>query len=315
MFEVEVISKRQKAMGVVGITLATTDGKPLPTFEPGAHIDLHLDNGLIRQYSLCHSPSQHNHYHIAVLHDEQSRGGSTYVHHNLKQGDRLTISEPKNLFELKTNSKCHLLFAGGIGITPLLSMAEYLAENDIDFELHYSAKSADKAAFHQQIQDSHYAKNVHFYFSDQKQRLTLDTVLAQQDPDSYIYVCGPEPYIDHILSGAADMGWPDHQLHREYFQVNTSGDGDDHAFELHLASSNITIKVTENQSALEALTQAGIDVPYACEQGVCGTCITRVIEGTPEHRDGYLTPEEHALNQEFTPCCSRAKSPSLTIDL
>ncbi len=316
MLEVQVIAKRLRSQNVVSVDLSAMDGSELPEFEAGAHIDLHLQNGLVRQYSLFHSPMNRDCYQIAVQLSVDSRGGSDWVHRQLQVGDVISISEPKNIFRLEPQAEQHLLFAGGIGITPLLSMAEVLNESGQQFELHYSAKSKAQAAFFNEISDTNWANQAQFYFSDQGQRIDADDIFASLDPGAHVYVCGPERYIDYIIEAAANAGWPESQVHREFFQAPTlSHENENSAFELHLSLSGLTLDVPADSTVLDVLTKAGIDVPYSCEQGVCGTCITPVLDGVPEHRDQYLTNEEKSCNREFLPCCSRSKTPSLTIEI
>ncbi|MFV0576900.1 MAG: PDR/VanB family oxidoreductase [Vibrio sp.] len=341
MFEVKVVDKIKEAIGVESLILAPINNQPLPEFKAGAHIDVNLANGLTRQYSLCHSPSNHlpsnfspssfspssfspsnfspsnigDTYQIAVLLDEHSRGGSSYIHEQLQIGDIVHISEPKNLFELELNATKHVLFAGGIGITPLLSMAYFLNEQGANFELHYSAKSKDKAAFYSALKQSEFSNHVFFYLSAEEKRLNVQHILEDTDPNAHLYVCGPENYIEYIFQTAKQMNWPDNQLHREFFQISAEDSSNNEAFQIYLSNSNLTLDIPANSTVLEVLTEAGIDVPFACEQGVCGTCLLRVTDGIPDHRDHYLTPEEQDSNTEFTPCCSRSKTPILSLDL
>ncbi len=316
MLEVQVIAKQLRSQNVVSVDLAALNGAELPAFEAGAHIDLHLQNGLVRQYSLFHSPKQGDQYRIAIQLAKPSRGGSHWVHRNLQVGDIISISEPKNVFQLAEHAPKHVLFAGGIGITPLLSMAECLSDSNQEFELHYSAKSRGEAAFSEEISVSPWAEQAQFYFSDQGNRLDAGKIFADLDPKAHIYVCGPERYINYVLQTAKEANWPEEQVHRELFQAPTSSEESENtAFELHLSLSGLTLDVPAESSVLDVLTEAGIDVPFSCGEGVCGTCITNVVDGTPEHRDHYLTDKEKACNREFLPCCSRSKTPSLTIEL
>ncbi len=316
MLEVQVIAKKLRSRNVVSVDLAAINDAELPAFEAGAHIDLHLQNGLVRQYSLFHSPKQGDQYRIAIQLAEPSRGGSYWVHRNLQVGDIISVSEPKNVFQLAENAPKHILFAGGIGITPLLSMAECLSDSSQEFELHYSAKSWGDAAFGREISASPWAEQAQFYFSDQGNRLDAGKIFADLDPKAHIYVCGPERYIDYILHTAKEANWPEEQVHRELFQAPSSSEEcENTAFELHLSLSGLTLDVPADSSVLDVLTEAGIDVPFSCGEGVCGTCITNVVDGTPDHRDHYLTDKEKACNREFLPCCSRSKTPSLTIEL
>ena len=238
------------------------------------------------------------------------------MHDQVKEGDVLTISEPRNHFPL--HSAPHtVLLAGGIGITPLLCMAERLAVLQADFSMHYGSRSASRAAFVDRIRASAFAHRVAFHFDDgdAQQQWDLAVLLASPAPGTHLYVCGPQGFMQAVLTQARDLGWPQEQLHYEYFAapaVDTQNDG---AFEVQLASSGRVIAVARDVSITQALSAAGVDLPTACEQGVCGTCMTRVIQGVPDHRDSYLTPEERAANDQMTPCCSRSLSPLLVLDL
>jgi vanillate O-demethylase ferredoxin subunit len=317
MLEVVVTAKNREADDIVSLELAGANGTTLPAFDPGAHIDVHLPNGMVRQYSLCNPPGEGDRYLIGVLKDPESRGGSILLHDQVEENDQLQISEPRNLFAMVTEAKRTLLFAGGIGITPILSMAHALAHEDADFELHYSGHSKNRMAFADQLLDSSYADRVHLHISDddRSQRLDADPLLAKPQPDTHLYVCGPDRYMDYVFERAVAHGWPSEQLHREYFsaaQVSTSDDG---SFEVEIKSTGQVFVIPTDRSALQVLEEAGIDIPVACEEGVCGTCLTGILEGEPEHRDRFMNDEERALNNQFTPCCSRARSGRLVLDL
>jgi vanillate O-demethylase ferredoxin subunit len=315
-FDVRVARKTCEAEAICSYELVTLDGAPLPPFEAGAHIDVHLAGSLVRQYSLCNPPGETHRYLIGVLRDAGSRGGSQAMHDHIDTGSTLTISAPKNHFPL-VEARRTLLFAGGIGITPILAMAETLAARGAAFEMHYSARSPERAAFKERLATPHLAGQVHFHYDsgDAAQKLDLARLLARPDPGTHLYVCGPQGFIDHVLDAARAHGWPQAQLHVEYFSaaaVDTSGD---RAFEVKLASSGRIVTVPAGTSVLKALAAEGVEIAYSCEEGVCGTCLTRVLEGVPEHRDMYLTEEEQAANDQFTPCCSRAKTARLVLDL
>jgi vanillate monooxygenase ferredoxin subunit len=209
------------------------------------------------------------------------------------------------------------LLAGGIGITPILCMAERLSRLGADFELHYSARSRERMAFDARIAQSGFAQRVHRHFDDgpTEQKLNLPELLTAQVADTHLYVCGPKGFIDAVLRTAREVGWPDARLHHEFFAAETTIKSGDVAFELRLARSKRCITVTSEQTATAALTAAGIHVPTSCEQGICGTCVTTVLEGIPDHRDQFLTPQEQSCNNQFMPCCSRARSPTLVLDL
>ncbi|QCI13532.1 oxidoreductase [Pseudomonas putida] len=314
MIEVIVAKKQLEAVGIYSFELAREDGSPLPAFSAGAHIDVHLASGLTRQYSLCNSASENHRYQIAVLREPASRGGSEQMHDVVSEGQRLTISTPRNLFELDNSAGHSLLFAGGIGITPILCMAERLSHAGASFDLYYSVRSEDRAAFVKRMKDSPFADRVHLCFDDQAP-LDATKVLANPAEDTHLYVCGPGGYMEFVLSTARAQGWVEAKLHREYFSAGEQANAPGEAFEIEIASSGEVMRVEADQTIIDVLYDAGIDVPVSCEQGVCGTCITRVLDGIPEHRDSFLTDAQRALNDQFTPCCSRAKSPRLILDL
>ncbi len=315
--DVRVVAQRDEALDIRSFELAAADGAPLPDFSAGSHIDVHLPGGTTRQYSLCNDPAEAHRYLIAVLRDANSRGGSSAMHDRVREGDILRIGTPKNHFPLAYGATHSLLFAGGIGVTPILCMAERLATTDAPFDLHYCTRSADRTAFIERIRASGYASSVHFHFDDgpDDQKLALDAALGAPRPGVHVYVCGPKGFMDAVLGRARSLGWPADQLHSEYFNAEVAKSATDASFEVQLASSGRIVAVRPEQTVVEALAAAGIVVQTSCEQGVCGTCLTRVLEGEPDHKDLFLTPEEQAANDQFLPCCSRARSPRLVLDL
>lgn len=316
---VRVSRKRSEAEGICSLELVPVSGT-LPPFTAGAHIDVELPTSggtLVRQFSLCNDPDRAQHYQIAVLRETESRGGSQAVHDTVAEGDVLHVSAPRNHFPLATDAPFHLLLAGGIGITPLLAMAEHLSHTKAPFALHLASRSRERTPFRERIAGSGFAGNTqqHFSSGDAARRLDIDNTLRAAPQGSHLYVCGPQRFIDAALDSARALGWPEARLHREYFAaapVATTGDG---GFELEIASSGKVIAVLPQQTALQALNDAGLDVPSSCEQGVCGTCLTGVKSGRPDHRDLYLTDEEKQANDQFLPCCSRAHSDRLVLDL
>ncbi|WP_097303096.1 PDR/VanB family oxidoreductase [Pseudomonas chlororaphis] len=316
MIDVVVVSRNDEAQDICSYELASADDSPLPAFSAGAHIDVHLPGGLIRQYSLCNHPEERHRYLIGVLKDPASRGGSLAMHKQIQPGTRLNISEPRNLFPLAHEARRSLLFAGGIGITPILCMAERLAHSGADFELHYCARSRERAAFVQRLCSSSFADRVFLHF-DQEPETALDAakVLAAPRNDVHVYVCGPDGFMQHVLDTAKAAGWQEPCLHREYFAaapVDTHADG---SFSVKVASSGQVFEVPADKSVVQVLESHGIEIAMSCEQGICGTCLTRVLEGVPEHRDLFLTEDEQARNDQFTPCCSRSKTPLLVLDI
>lgn len=314
---VRVARKQPIALDICSLDLVAADGGALPAFEAGAHVDVHLPGGLVRQYSLCNPPGETQRYQIAVLRDAASRGGSQAVHDAVPEGATLRISAPKNHFPLAAGAPHHLLLAGGIGITPLLAMAEQLTAQGQPFDLHHCTRSRERTPFVEQMAASAFASRVqhHFDDGDAAQKLDIAATLRAAPTGTHLYVCGPQGFMDAVLAAGRAAGWPEERLHREYFAAAPVDHSNDGSFELEIASSGRVIPVRADQSALAALLAAGFDIPMSCEQGVCGTCLTRIRSGTPEHHDQYLTPEEQAANDQFLPCCSRAKSPRLVLDL
>jgi vanillate O-demethylase ferredoxin subunit len=313
---VKVQRKKQEALDIASFELVKPDGSALPGFSAGSHIDVQVPGGLTRQYSLCNDAAEQHRYRIAVLRDPGSRGGSVGMHDAVKEGDTLQISEPRNHFPL-VHAQRTLLLAGGIGVTPLLCMAQRLATSGADFTLHYCARSAERTAFRDEIAASAYAQRVQYHFDDgdAAQKLQLEQELAKPDAGTHLYVCGPTGFIDWVVKTADRLGWSKEQVHLEYFGAAAQDTTGDRAFQVKIASSGAVYDVPADQTVVNALQAHGIEILTSCEQGVCGTCITRVLQGECDHRDLYFTDEEKAKHDQFTPCCSRAKSAVLVLDL
>jgi vanillate O-demethylase ferredoxin subunit len=314
---VKVERKSIEAVDICTFELIEVNGRPLPAFSAGSHIDVHLPNGITRQYSLCNDPAESHRYLLGVLRDPASRGGSQAMHDLVSEGQVLRISAPKNHFPLAHDAGRSILLAGGIGITPILCMAERLAVVGANFEMHYATRSRDRTAFHDRITASTYAARVQFHLDDgpPAQKLDIGALLATPQPGVHVYVCGPKGLIDAVLGTARANGWPEAQLHYEFFSAEIAKSDSDASFQVKLASSGRIVVVPKDKTVVQALADAGVEVLTSCEQGVCGTCLTRVLEGEPDHKDMYLTPEEQAANDQFTPCCSRSKSTMLVLDL
>jgi len=310
---IKVAARRREALDIDSFELASLDGSALPPFSAGAHIDVEVAPGLIRQYSLCNDPSERHRYQIAVLRNPDSRGGSRAVHERFHPGATIGISAPKNHFALLPAPR-YLLLAGGIGVTPILCMAERLAREGAEFTMHYCARGPERVAFLDRIGRPHLVSRVHVHF-DAGGPLDLAAMVREAGADAHLYVCGPAGFIEACVAAAQAQGWDDSRIHFEYFAAPAAATAGDQAFEIRLASSGRLLTVPADRTALEVLFEHGIDIPVSCEQGVCGTCVTRVLGGVPEHRDHFLTDEEHAANDQFTPCCSRARGGTLTLDL
>lgn len=312
---VRVACKRTEATGIVSLELTDELNRELPMFAPGSHIDVHIKPGLVRQYSLCNHPNERSRYVIAVLQDPQSRGGSLAVHRDVKEGDLLQISAPRNLFPLLP-APHSIMLAGGIGVTPLICMAEHLCETNASFEMHYCARSVESMAFQERIRGAAYSQRTRFYLDTgpPSSKLDLKRLLLESPHDSHLYVCGPRGFIEWAIETARELAWSQDRLHVEFFNAATV-QTTDRSFEVQIASTGQVFDVPGDRSATEVLAVHGHQIPVSCEQGVCGTCLTRVLAGEPDHRDMYLSDAERARNDQFTPCCSRAKGTRLVLDL
>lgn len=299
-----------EAEDIVSLDLRAPDGSPLPAFTAGAHIELHLGNGLRRQYSLANPQTERHRYRIGVLKDAGSRGGSRFVHESIRPGDILTVEEPRNNFPLVEDAGHTILIAGGIGITPVWCMAQRLRELRRSWTLHYAVRTRARAAFLDEIAPD----SCHLHCDDAHDGRPLDiaAIVAAAPANAHVYCCGPLPMLAAFESATA--GLPPEHVHTEYFQarapVAAAG-----GFDVVLARTNRTVHVPDNSTILDALLAAGIDAGHSCLEGVCGTCETKVIEGIPDHRDSVLTPAERASNRTIMICCSGSKSSRLVLDL
>lgn len=308
--EVEPVASRIKRFRLV-----SADSQPLSEFSGGSHVTVCMKapDRLIRNpYSLMGSPSDTSSYQISVLKVEGSRGGSEFMHERVTVGTELEISEPLNLFPPAKIARKHILVAGGIGITPFMSMMGELEAIGADFELHYGVRSLGDGAFCKLL-ETRYGKRIHVYLQDQGQLIPLERVLANQPLGSHMYVCGPKPMIDWALRTATLAGWPDENIHSEQFNAPPIGK----PFVVKLTQSKREIKVSGHQSILEALEQNGIDAPFLCRGGACGQCETSVAscDGFIEHNDHYLSDAEKASGKKIMICMSRISGDAITLDL
>jgi vanillate O-demethylase ferredoxin subunit len=315
--KVKVVARREEARDICSYELADPHGLDLPPFSAGAHIDVEVQEALVRQYSLCNSSSERHRYLIAVLKEPAGRGGSLALHEQVAVGDIITISEPRNHFPLAGAGTRSLLLAGGIGVTPILSMAEELSLAGASFEVHYCARSPDRMAFAKRIAESRFADRVILHLDDgaEAQKLDVNSVLAHPRLDTHLYVCGPNGFMKWVLATAVEQGWTETQIHREYFSQSEPPLAAARQFEVQLARGNRRFVVPANKTIVQVLRENGIQIPTSCGEGVCGTCVTRVIAGEPKHADSVLSSDERARNDRMTPCCSRAKSELLVLDL
>jgi ferredoxin-NADP reductase len=293
MLTLRVARKETLADGVVGLTL---EGDGLPRWEPGAHIDLHLPGGLVRQYSLCGAGT----WRIAVLREPDGRGGSAAVHDLVAVGDTLTASEPRNHFAL-VDAERYLFLAGGIGITPIVAMIAEVARRGRPWHLAYGGRSRASMAFLDVLP----AEHTTLY---EGRPLDLDLSVTE---GTAVYCCGPESLLAAVEERSA--GWPPGSLHLERFRASAAGPGDE--FEVELASTGQVITVPADGSVLAALRAAGLEILSSCEEGTCGTCETGILDGVPEHRDTVLTPAERETGDIMMICVSRARTPRLVLDI
>lgn len=312
---VRVMVKRrwQAALDVTGIELVPLSGH-LPTFQPGAHIDLHLPNGLVRQYSITNGPGELLSYTIAVKREAESRGGSVAIAETLREGDVLAVSEPRNNFPLRRDAVRTTFIAGGIGLTPLLSMARALQRQGLAFDFHAFARSEGHLPLGPELSALGEGVTRHFGLGPAETAAEIRRVLGPHSFARHVYICGPGPMLELARGIAAELGWPDEAVHNEYFK-NTHAIDTSSSFTLELARSALSLTVPAGKSILEVMRDNGIDAPSSCEQGACGTCLTRVLEGEVDHQDVYLNGTEKAAGKVMMTCVSRAKSARLVLDI
>ncbi|VWB87278.1 PDR/VanB family oxidoreductase [Burkholderia lata] len=317
--DVRVKQIRYEGKGINSYELTSPTGQPLPAFDAGAHIDIHLKNGIIRQYSLCNSSAERDRYVIAVLKDENGRGGSRALHEGLGAGDVVTISKPRNHFALTCDAKKVILIAGGIGVTPLKAMAHELEGRGIDFEMHYCARSPDAAAFGPELDGMRRAGKLHYHFDDGEasNQLDIKKLLAQPTSGTHVYYCGPAGFMTACADAASH--WPKGTVHFEHFkapeQPKRASTGAEHSggCEVTIASTGQVIQLKPEQSLSDALNAAGVAVATSCCAGLCATCKVRYLEGQVDHSDFILSDGERL--EYLTTCVSRPTSKTLVLDL
>lgn len=317
-----VYAIRHEADGIVSIELRPNAAHTqFPAFTPGAHIDLHLGNGLLRSYSLCMPASaadaRHAAYRVGVLHDKGSRGGSRWVHEQLRVGQTLTISPPRNHFELEASAEHSVLVAGGIGITPILCMLRQLVAEGRSVELVYCARNRQEAAFTEEIADlaAAHAVPVHWHFDqDAGQAPQLMALLAGKKAQAHYYCCGPTPMLAAFEQACEQLGYANVHIER-FSAVELPPEAADGAFDIYLDKSAMTLHVPAGKSVLDVLLDEGFDCEHSCKEGVCGSCETTVLEGEVQHFDGILSKKEKESNTVMMICVSRAQSQRLVLDL
>lgn len=301
------------AEDVVAITLAAPGGGSLPPWAPGAHVDLVLTADLVRQYSLCGGPSDRRRIRIGVLREREGRGGSAYVHDNLRPGTTVRVRGPRNNFPLVGAAR-YLFIAGGIGVTPLLPMIAEAEAAGAEWSLVYGGRSRTSMAFTDEL--APYGDRVTLVPQDEAGLPDLDTLLGTPLDDTLVYCCGPEGLLAAVEERCAAAGWPSGALHVERFAARpASPSAENRAFDLVLARSGRTIEVPADRSVFDTLQDAGISVLGSCHEGICGTCEQVVLDGEVDHRDSVLSADEREANDAMMICVSRCRSDRLTLDL
>jgi len=310
----KIVEKQLVGKDIYGFTIETQEKI---NASAGAHIDVHLPSGLVRQYSLTKATSDiSNEMEIAVYCDENGRGGSSELCHSVNVGDNVHVSTPRNNFELELGKQKYILLAGGIGMTPLLSMARELYSSNIDFEFHICAKSSEYVPFKAELDSGPLNKYLYYHYSLHNQRLDIDAFLTQLDSTIQVYCCGPATFLENIRKSTSH--WPPKRIRMEHFshEVEVLSDADSGTFNLMLNKSGLQLTVPEDKSILEVLNEAKISTASACLEGVCGTCVVNVIDGDILHRDACLYDDEKEANSMVATCVSRAKpGTTLVLDL
>ncbi|MFF5363783.1 PDR/VanB family oxidoreductase [Streptomyces scabiei] len=310
---VRVSAIDEQADRVRSFRLEPADGSALPPWEPGAHIDVHLPTGLVRQYSLCGDPAERDAYVIAVLRTPDSRGGSRYLHDTLGGGDTLTIGAPRNNFPFQARGRRLLFIAGGIGITPILPMVQQAEREGESWSLFYGGRSADSMAYARYL--ARFGDRVRIVPEDSAGRLDLDEILGRPRTDTEVYCCGPEGMLKAVRE-RCDR-WPPGHHHEERFTASRSAQGaaTAHTFRVVARHTGVEVTVHSDESIADALTAAGVPVMTSCREGLCGTCQTTVIDGTPDHRDDILGQAERASGTTMVLCVSRCRGDRLVLDI
>ncbi len=310
-----VASVTRAADGIARIRLESPDGKPLPRWTPGSHIDVECgDTGLSRQYSLCGDPAVPGALEIAVLREADGRGGSAWIHEHLRPGGTVRVRGPRNHFRMDESAARLIFIAGGIGITPISAMARRARELGLDYQLHYSGRARGCMALLDDLAQLH-GERLHLHVSDEGGRNDFAALLAQPDAGTQIYACGPERMLAALQEACA--GWPEDALRVEHFHstLATLDPSREHAFEAELKDSGIVLQVPADQTLLAALRAANIDVQSDCEEGLCGSCEVRVLDGAVDHRDVVLTRAEREAGTRMMACCSRAQGGRIVLEL
>jgi len=301
------------AEGIRSFELVHPEGAELPPFTPGSHVKVRTPSGAVRKYSLCNDPAERQRYVIAVKRDAQGQGGSVSMHDQARAGDMLATSAPDNAFPLVDSAKGHVFIAGGIGITPILSMIRSLGEEPaVPWKLHYLTRSPGTTAFADALRDPALARNVHIHHDLGDPARSFDLWPTLEKPNgAHVYCCGPRPLMESVRDMTGH--WPARNVHFESFNEGGGVKPDDQPFSVRLARAQVSLEVPVGQSILATLREHGHSAPSSCESGTCGTCRTTLLAGEADHRDMVLMPEE--MGSQIMICVSRAKSPELVLDL
>ncbi|WP_298727640.1 PDR/VanB family oxidoreductase [uncultured Ferrovibrio sp.] len=302
-----------EAEGVISVELRRPDNEPLPEFTAGAHIDIHLPNGLVRSYSLSSDSSDRQRYVVGVGLDAASRGGSSYIHNQLRVGQMLTIDGPRNHFPLVEDAEQVVFIAGGIGITPLFCMMRRLNALGRKFELHYATRNRRRMAFLTAVQA---LGPVHVHCDEEQggRPLDLAAIIRKYPAGTHFYCCGPTPMLTAFEQATEHL--PADLVHVEYFSPKPQDPAaESNTFTVVLARTGREYVVPADKSILDVLVQQGVSVESSCLDGICGTCEIRVLEGVPDHRDSVLTKAEQEANKSMMICVSRCKGDRLVLDL
>lgn len=317
LFLAQIVAIELAALDILSFTLRPMDAALSTDIDPGSHIDVHLPNGMMRSYSLSNGPGRSNGtYRLTVARDMKSRGGSTYMHDALRVGEMLQISAPRNNFKLAEDAALSVFFAGGIGVTPFIPMIARLNEAGKAWRLHYCTRNRERAALVDEIEQLAAGGKGEFLpnHDDVDGILDLPATLAVLPDLTHVYCCGPTPMLNAFRNGALAVGIPEKNVHFEYFSADVAS-ATEGGFVVVLNKSGKEVIVNPGETILQALVKQGVNISYSCEEGICGACETRVIEGTPDHRDMILNDREKELSKTMMVCCSGSKSPRLVLDL
>lgn len=311
--DVIVSSVRAIARDILAVELKPKSGDVLPDAEPGAHIDIALPNGMVRQYSLTNATGGKplSSYTVGIGRDANSRGGSAWIHDKLRTGQSLRISEPRNLFSMNPEHKKVLLLAGGIGITPIYAMAQFCLREGLECEIWACARSPSRLAYLEELKALDRVTLLTHFDDEECGPIDLQPRLKSQNWDA-VYACGPAPMLDALSE--ATSHWPENAVRMERFKVPEADTEDGESFELVLVATGITLTVDAQETVLEAIERVGVDVPWSCREGICGTCEARVLEGEIDHRDYVLSPQERDAQDRMLICVSRCAGKRLVLD-